>query len=104
MNQSMDIRPFVSPILCQLEEYDEQNNAQLKSTLDIYLQTGRSIQRTTEKMHIHRSTLYSRLEKIQDLVNINFEDDEFCFYLQLSYYIDTLLGKIHHTPDKMFGN
>lgn len=43
-------------------------------TLRSWLENDMSIQKTADALHIHKNTLYYRLEKIENLTNLNTTD------------------------------
>ena len=61
-----------SPLLT-LEEYDREKNAELCRTLRTYLRNSRNDSRTAEQLHIHRTTLYRRLERIHRLTGLRLD-------------------------------
>jgi DNA-binding PucR family transcriptional regulator len=56
----------------------------LVHTLDTYLTHGCDARKTAEALHLHRSTLYYRLEKITEAVGGDLKDGEARFALMLS--------------------
>jgi DNA-binding PucR family transcriptional regulator len=52
-------------------------------TLDVYLTHGCDVRKTAEALHLHRSTLYYRLEKITEAIGGDLKDGEARFELML---------------------
>ncbi|MCF0142015.1 MAG: helix-turn-helix domain-containing protein [Parasporobacterium sp.] len=73
------------PALKLLKDYDEKHHAELYSTLQVFLDNERSFSKTTELLHIHRSTLIYRIQRITDLTGIDPENTEERLWLQISY-------------------
>ncbi|KIR02246.1 hypothetical protein P261_01061 [Lachnospiraceae bacterium TWA4] len=73
--------------LLALKKYDENNSSNLFNTLDIYLKNERNAMKTSRELYIHRSTLLYRLEKINDILQLDLDDADTRLYLSLSYYI-----------------
>ena len=59
--------------LVTLEEYDREKNAELCLTLRTYLRNSRNDSQTAEQLHIHRTTLYRRLERIHQLTGLRLD-------------------------------
>ena len=87
-----DIHPHLlgSEKLRKLKEYDEKNNTELYHTMEVYLQLERNVVQTSKALFIHRSTLFYRLDRIQKIVEIDFENEEERLYLALSYQLDRM--------------
>ncbi len=69
-----------------LQTYDRQNNTHLFQTLQVYLESERNSTLTSQILEIHRSTLPSRLQRIQQLTNLNLDDAETRLYLLNGFY------------------
>lgn len=76
--------------LDQLVEYDKRTNSELTKTLEVYLQCNGNITKATKALHIHRNTMKYRLEKIVDLTNIDLDNAEQRFELQLNLKINKM--------------
>lgn len=68
-----------------LKSYDELYKASLYKTLAVYYKNDKNIMKTARELFIHRSTLFYRLERIQKLTDIDFEDTLDGIYIMLSY-------------------
>ncbi|WP_396923109.1 PucR family transcriptional regulator [Mycolicibacterium sp.] len=62
----------------------EQGRDDLIHTLDVYLANGGDARRTAEELHLHRSSLYYRLEKLTEAIGGDLGDGEIRFELMLS--------------------
>jgi sugar diacid utilization regulator len=71
-------------ILCRLAAFDQAEGAELVPTLAQYLECGGSTQRTASAMGIHRNTVLYRLKRMADLVDVDFDDGDARFFLQLA--------------------
>lgn len=65
---------FIHPELLILKKYDEQHNSDLIDTLYEYLINERNVIQTAQKLHIHRNTLAYRINKIDDICEVNLND------------------------------
>lgn len=79
-----DLNKFCLPILKKIEEYDNVNGTLLKESLEAYLESGRNIQKAAERLYMHKNTLYYRLKRIEDFFNLDLNDENLCFNLQVS--------------------
>jgi DNA-binding PucR family transcriptional regulator len=65
-------------------EMVEGGRGDLIHTLDVYLTHGCDARKTAEALHLHRSTLYYRLERITEALGDDLRDGEARFELMLS--------------------
>jgi DNA-binding PucR family transcriptional regulator len=75
-----DLAELVHPGIVDLVESGRDD---LIHTLDAYLAQGCDARKTAEALHLHRSTLYYRLEKITDAIGGDLKDGEARFELML---------------------
>lgn len=95
--KELPVHMACSSKLLVLKDYDSIHHSDYYHTLKIYLESHLNAVQASRKLFIHRSTFLYRLEKIQELVNINFDDKELLFYLMISYHILEL-----NIPDSTF--
>ena len=69
----------------KLESYDRKNGTELLGTLHAYLSCHSNVSEAATSLYIHRNTLSKRLEKINDLIHVDFGDAETVFHLMFSY-------------------
>ncbi|MDL2220835.1 helix-turn-helix domain-containing protein [Eubacteriales bacterium OttesenSCG-928-N14] len=77
------------PLICAdgiaaLQEHDRYAQVSYCDTLLVYLQCGRNTARAAEQLGIRRNTMLSRLERILKMVDIDLEDEQQAFLLDLS--------------------
>lgn len=82
--QQEDPTVFCCPQMKQLMEYDKKDGRNLTETLYQYLLNGNTAA-TAAAMFIHRNTLLYRLNLINELVSIDYNDPVQRMYLILSY-------------------
>jgi DNA-binding PucR family transcriptional regulator len=58
---------FSRDTLSRLREWDEQHGSELLRTVEAFFEQDRSVRRTAERLGIHRHTLRSRLERIEEV-------------------------------------
>ncbi|QDR79835.1 PucR family transcriptional regulator [Sporomusa termitida] len=73
-----------SSIIEKLEYGEKNSGTDLLQTLEKYLECDKSLTETASELYIHRNTLSNRLEKIMDIVNLDFTNKELVFCLRLA--------------------
>ena len=74
--------------LRKLKKYDETHkNSELEETLRIYLRARFSGSKAAELLHIHKTTFFYRLSKIQELSGIDFDSGDEVFAIALYFRI-----------------
>lgn len=58
----------------QLMAHDKAKQASLTQTLEAYLDFGGALTETSQSLYIHRNTLLRRLERIQEICNLDLRD------------------------------
>lgn len=74
-----------------------EDRGELISTLDAYLRTGGDARTTAHLLHVHRSTLYYRIDRIAEITGANLRDGEARFELTLGLRVGALLGLLPRT-------
>ena len=69
-----EILDYCNNKLYKLEKYDNANGAFLEETLLSYYMNGFNTVKTAEALFIHRNTLLNRLEKIEEILEIELND------------------------------
>lgn len=82
-NQDM-VTELLHPAIGVLEQYDKAHESQLLHTLAVYMLEDRNQVAAANRLHIHRNTMKYRLERIQDLTDIDYSEWEERFYLNTS--------------------
>ena len=85
LNDRVYRRACVHPALDMLREYDAHHHTQLFQTLHVFLQCERSYLIASQLMHNHRNTVIVRVQKIQELFQLNLDSPDEREYLLLSY-------------------
>jgi hypothetical protein len=71
----------------QLMDYDKEYHTDFITTLRAYLDNDRNATKTAEFLHIHRSTFFYRIKKIEELLDISISDSHLLFLYELSFNI-----------------
>ncbi len=68
-----------------LHGYDLEFHTEFVATLRAYLDNDRNATKAAEALHIHRSTFFYRVKKIEELLDISFTDSHLMFLYELSF-------------------
>ncbi|MBI0581285.1 helix-turn-helix domain-containing protein [Neobacillus cucumis] len=83
--QPQEIERFLEETFAQL--LSEKNHHELEQTLLTYIQLNKSAIETAKKLHIHINTLYKRLKRIEELLNVDFNNPEDNLKIQLACHL-----------------
>lgn len=83
-----DLQHFSNMTIHRLRK--ESNDEQLVETIDAYLKENGNNSKTAERLFIHRRTLSYRLEKIEQLLNVDLNDSDTRFLLYLLLKVETI--------------
>ncbi|CEP69467.1 Uncharacterized [Moorella glycerini] len=87
LDNSTSLKSLYHPQVQKLKEYDEKNNTEYVRCLYTYLQNGLNVSQTARKLFIHRNTLTYRLNRIIEILGIDFRREEELFPLFFSCLI-----------------
>jgi len=88
----MDEATAISPAIGLLQEFDDANRADYTASLAAYLNSGRNVAHAANTLHVHKNSMYYRIQRIEELAGIDLSDEQTCFLLQLS------LAMLGHGP------
>ncbi|UTR08766.1 helix-turn-helix domain-containing protein [Evansella sp. LMS18] len=87
INQSpQEIEQFVHDVLSPLQA-DNDRNKDLEETLLTYIEYNRSAGKTAAELHIHINTLYQRLKRIEEILQVDFQKKEDILKVQLACHL-----------------
>jgi hypothetical protein len=75
---------LIHPAVLTLRDHDRRYGTSFVKTLREFINARYNMTAAAEKLYIHRTTLIRRLEKMQDLAAINFENPREQFHLAVS--------------------
>ena len=91
----VDNAPLLRNTMCAhlllLQKYDRKHHSELFKTLFEFLENECKISVTAAQLHLHRNSLTKRLQKITDLIDVDFDDPDRTFGLRLSYRLFNFL-------------
>lgn len=79
------------PLLDRLRLYDNENSSEYYLTLKQYCEHNYRMAKTAQALHIHRNTLIYRLDRVQEVFAIDFNDDRLLADINLSFRIQEQL-------------
>ncbi|MEH7335518.1 helix-turn-helix domain-containing protein, partial [Neobacillus drentensis] len=87
IHQPMDeLNSFINEIFNPLQS-DKDGTLDLEQTLLVYMENDRQATQTAKLLHIHVNTLYQRLKRIEEKLQISFSNPEDILKLQLACYL-----------------
>lgn len=92
----VSLRQLCDPALLRLAAHDKHYNTQYTYTLWCYWHFDRDITRTCRHMHLHRNSLYYRLERIKELLGQDIDSTVSFLQLSLSLAIMERFDLIPH--------
>jgi purine catabolism regulator len=84
LEENPKVRAFTDEIIGPLIDYDEQNRGSLVKTVEAYFAHHGNISQTAESLFVHRNTLLYRMERIQELTNLQLEQSNMRLALHLA--------------------
>ena len=85
--QGLDPRVVCHAQLFHLREADQEKGTEYYQTLRIFLENERNLTLTAQALHLHRSTLQYRIDRIHDLFHFDLDDPEQRLYLMNCFHI-----------------
>ena len=70
-----------------LVQYDKEKGTEYYKTLNTYFECKYNAAEAAKRLFINRSTFHYRLERIQELVNIDFDSNDELLYSAISFKI-----------------
>ncbi|WP_285614882.1 helix-turn-helix domain-containing protein [Pseudobacillus badius] len=94
VNQNIEeMQRFLEDVFMPLNTSNGLNNT-LEQTLITYFESNQSASQTAKKLHIHINTLYQRLRKIEDCLQLSFNNPEHVLRLQLACHLKESFGLV----------
>lgn len=78
---------FLAPVLSEIHRYDAQNKTEYFLTLRAYSLFLHNKERTAAELCIHRNTLLYRLNRLEELFGVPFEDPQTALHLLNSFQL-----------------
>ncbi|QDW73698.1 hypothetical protein FND36_06410 [Lachnospiraceae bacterium KGMB03038] len=75
----------------RIQKYDLENNTALLKTLEMLVDCDFSISQTSDRLYIHRNTLYKRINKLNLLLDFDIDNSENRLILQIALKLHKIL-------------
>ncbi|MHB8074690.1 PucR family transcriptional regulator [Desulfosporosinus fructosivorans] len=82
-----DLKENCHPALLRLIEYDRQNNTNYTRSLYTYILSSKNVTESASTLNIHRNTMFYRIGKIEDVMNVDLNNSNILLLLHLSFKI-----------------
>lgn len=92
MDKPEKMKKFYLNTLEELINYDFKNGTELLNTLEMYIKESGNINRTSEKLFIHRNTLKYRIKRIEEISKCNLRDINVLFNFDTAIKIKRFLS------------
>jgi sugar diacid utilization regulator len=89
-----NLEEFCNPLILQLINKDKDKGTSYAQSLYNYIQNNFDIQKTSNFMNVHYNTMKYRLQKIQDILQIDLNNSNSVFHINISFRILELLGYV----------
>lgn len=99
INNQNEMKKFYLNTLKALIEYDKKNSTELVETLEAYIEEDRNLNKTSERLFIHKNTLKYRIKRIEDISKYDLKNINEVFNFYISFKIAKFL-KIGHFNSK----
>ena len=87
-----ELQRFADRTLEPLRAYDEKNHTELLRTLTLYFTVRQNVKTASEKLNVHRHTVFYRLRQIAEICNRDLDSAHDQLALRAALAIDALLG------------
>lgn len=91
-----EVRRFTEDIMRPLAEYDQQNRGSLVKTVEAYFSHHGNISQTAESLFVHRNTLLYRMDRIQELTQLQLDQAN----MRLALHLALKLWQLRPEADK----
>lgn len=92
-----DIIYLGHPAIVKITRFDRQHNNNLRDVLYYYLLNDRNLVKTAEAMHMHRNTVFYKINQIKELIGMDLEDgrlqQDFLLSCQIIRYFEDYMGE-----------
>jgi purine catabolism regulator len=90
MEHSPDLSSFVDETLGPL--FAHESSAEFIRTLEAFFEHHGNLSQTAEALYLHRNTLAYRLDRIEEILNIDLDSAEARLSVQLALHIQRMSG------------
>lgn len=87
-----ELHKFYDEILGSLVEYDKEKDSELIETLKTYFHCGGNLKKISKEMYIHYNTIIYRIQRIKEILGIDFDNHENMLNLQICLKVYDILN------------
>lgn len=87
------LKSTIHPDIYKIIRHDQTQNTDYANTLKTYLMNGRNAVRASEELHIHKSTFFYRLNKMEELFDLDMIREETMVAYEYSFILMDYLEK-----------
>ena len=91
-NGRIPLKYYCHPALEILRNYDDSNNTELYITLRTYLECNKNLSKTSRKLFIHRNSLIYRINRINELTQLDLDNINVLYSLIDSFRIEKFIN------------
>ncbi|MCC8163674.1 MAG: helix-turn-helix domain-containing protein [Lachnospiraceae bacterium] len=91
---------YIPGVLTEIQKYDAEYMTEFFPTLKSYLRNMKSTAATAKELHIHRNTLLYRINQMEELFHISFNDYETLLLLMNCFYMLDLEASCYPNREK----
>lgn len=84
LEDTRNLNKYYEHKLRPIIEYDNINNSKLIETLEVYLDENCNYTRTSERLFLHRNSLRYRINKIEELLDVDLRELNHCIDIKLA--------------------
>lgn len=84
------LREFAVRTLAPLRAYDDKHQTELEKTLRLYFAVGENVKTASERLNVHRHTVFYRLRQIGEICGCKLDDPHDQLTLRMAMAIDAL--------------
>ena len=84
-------KDYYNDTLGELIEYDKNNDSNILEVLKYYLENNGSVQKTAAHFYVHRNSINYRLNKVQDILDMDISDLDNRIQLRLAFMVRDML-------------
>jgi len=81
---------FSQAYLQPIRDYDTRHQTELERTMTTYFACGENVKIASERLYVHRHTVFYRLRQIAEITGLSFESAHDQLHLRLAVTIDAL--------------
>ena len=90
-SNNASLKSIHNSVLHGLIEFDKENDAELITTLESYIQNNMNLEATSKALYIHSNTIRYRIKKIESITGLSLKNTEdmclICYCVYIGKYL-----------------